>query len=167
MTQFAAAFGSRPCRRLFEIFGGRALGDQHVGILGPQPVLGDKARPLGVGQFRQFGAQPLDPFRVEFERQQVGVGKIAVVVRVLLRAHRPGHAAAAVEQPGLLLDRAALLDQLDLAGASYSIACMTKRTEFTFLISQRVPYCSPGRRTETLQSQRREPSSMLPSQVPR
>ena len=82
---------------------------------GRKPVFGDKARLLGVGQFGQFGAQPLDPFRVELQRQQVGIGEIAVIVRVLLRAHRPGHAAAAVEQPRLLLDRAALLDQLDLA----------------------------------------------------
>src|SRR3954468_19375148 len=36
-------------------------------------------------------------------------------MRVFLRAHRPSHAAAAVEQPRLLLDRAALLDQIDLA----------------------------------------------------
>ena len=51
--------------------------------------------------------------------------------------------------------------------ASYSIACFTKRIEFTFLISQRVPSSPPGLRTETLTSQRIEPSSMLPSQVPR
>ena len=51
--------------------------------------------------------------------------------------------------------------------ASISIACMTKRTELTFLISQRVPNGAPGLRTETLQSQRSDPSSMLPSQVPR
>ena len=51
--------------------------------------------------------------------------------------------------------------------ASYSIACWTKRIELTFLISQRVPSSPPGLRTETLTSQRMEPSSMLPSQVPR
>ena len=51
--------------------------------------------------------------------------------------------------------------------ASYSMAAMTKRIELTFLISQRVPNGSPGLRTETFTSQRMEPSSMLPSQVPR
>ena len=51
--------------------------------------------------------------------------------------------------------------------ASASIACMTKRMELTFFTSQRVRYASPGFRTETLTSARKEPSSMLPSQVPR
>ena len=51
--------------------------------------------------------------------------------------------------------------------ASYSIAWPTKRIELTFLISQRVPSGSPGRRTETLTSARRLPFSMSPSQVPR
>src|SRR5258705_13799803 len=36
-------------------------------------------------------------------------------MRVLLRAHRPGLAAHAVEEARLLLDRGARLDQLDLA----------------------------------------------------
>ena len=39
------------------------------------------------------------------------------------------------------------------------------RIEFTFLISQRVPNGSPGRRTDMLTSARIEPSSILPSQV--
>jgi hypothetical protein len=51
--------------------------------------------------------------------------------------------------------------------ASYSTAAATKRIEFTFLISQRVPSGPPGRRTDTFTSARMEPSSMLPSQVPR
>ena len=51
--------------------------------------------------------------------------------------------------------------------ASASIACMTKRIELTFFTSQRVRYGSPCLRTETLTSARMEPSSMLPSQVPR
>ena len=51
--------------------------------------------------------------------------------------------------------------------ASASTACMTKRMELTFFTSQRVRYPSPAFRTETLTSARIEPSSMLPSQVPR
>jgi hypothetical protein len=51
--------------------------------------------------------------------------------------------------------------------ASCSMAWPMKRIELTFLISQRVPSCAPGFRTETLTSARNEPSSMLPSQVPR
>ena len=42
-----------------------------------------------------------------------------------------------------------------------------KRKEFRFLISQRVPNSFwPTGRTETLASQRNEPSCMLPSQTP-
>ena len=51
--------------------------------------------------------------------------------------------------------------------ASNSIACSMKRNELRFLISQRVPsFSSPILRTETLASQRNEPSCMLPSQMP-
>jgi len=39
--------------------------------------------------------------------------------------------------------------------------------EETFLISHLVPSASPGRRTDTLTSARNDPSSILPSQVPR
>ena len=41
-----------------------------------------------------------------------------------------------------------------------------KRKLLRFLISQRVPSGSPGRRTDTLASQRKLPSCMLPSQMP-
>ena len=49
---------------------------------------------------------------------------------------------------------------------SKSIACCRKRKLFRFLISRRVPKGAPGRRTETLASQRKLPSCMLPSQMP-
>ncbi len=51
--------------------------------------------------------------------------------------------------------------------ASASMACMTKRTEFTFFTSHRVRNGSPCLRTDTFTSARIDPSSMLPSQVPR
>ncbi len=51
---------------------------------------------------------------------------------------------------------------------SWLIAFSMKRKELTFLISARVPNSAwPFGRTETLQSQRSEPSAMLPSQMPR
>ena len=46
------------------------------------------------------------------------------------------------------------------------MACSMKRNELRFLISQRVPSGSPGRRTDTFASQRKDPSCMLPSQMP-
>src|SRR3954447_827886 len=50
--------------------------------------------------------------------------------------------------------------------ASCSIAWPMKRTEFTFLISQRVPSGSPGRRTDTLPSAPRVAFPLSPAQVP-
>ncbi len=51
---------------------------------------------------------------------------------------------------------------------SYSIACLMKRKELMFFSSARVPNSAwPQGRTETLASQRKEPSSRLPSQMPR
>ena len=50
---------------------------------------------------------------------------------------------------------------------SYSSACCTLRNEFRFLISTLVPsVVAPRGRSETLASQRSEPSSMLPSHTP-
>ena len=103
----------------------------------------------------------------ELERQQVGIREVAIVVRLLLGAHRARLARHWIEQPRLLLDRAAVLEDLDLAARLVSIAWPMKRIELTFLISQRVPSGSPGRRTDTLTSARRLPFSMSPSQVPR
>ncbi|MNW21795.1 hypothetical protein D3C71_2229100 [compost metagenome] len=46
------------------------------------------------------------------------------------------------------------------------MACCMNLKLFRFLISRRVPSGAPGLRTETLASQRNEPSCMLPSQMP-
>ena len=58
--------------------------------------------------------QRVDVSVVEFERQQIGIGEIAVVVRLFLGAHRARLAFAGIEQPRLLVDGAAVLDDLDL-----------------------------------------------------
>ena len=52
--------------------------------------------------------------RRDHQRRQVGVGEVAVVVRVFLAAHRARLAAIGVEQHGRLLDAAAVLDRVDL-----------------------------------------------------
>ena len=65
------------------------------------------------------------------------------------------------------MDGAAVLQNVDLAARLVFDRLATKRMEFMFLISQRVPSFSPGLRTETFTSARMEPSSILPSQVPR
>ena len=70
---------------------------------------------LGVGQLGQARAAFLEEGVVELEREQVGIGEIAIVVRVFLRAQGPRHPLVGVEQPGFLDHRSAALDQLDLA----------------------------------------------------
>ena len=70
---------------------------------------------LGVGQLGQARAAFLEERVVELERQQVGIGEVAIIVRVFLRAQRARHALVGIEQPRFLGDRAAALDQLDLA----------------------------------------------------
>ena len=51
----------------------------------------------------------------ELQRQQIGIREIAVVVRLFLGAHRAGLALVRIEQPGFLVDRAAVLEDFDLA----------------------------------------------------
>src|SRR3546814_19162588 len=74
-----------------------------------------KAPLLCVRQLRQRFLQCFDDVPFEFERQEVGVGEVAVVMCLLLRAHGPRLALARVEQPRLLDDLAAVLENLDLA----------------------------------------------------
>ena len=57
----------------------------------------------------------VDPLLRDQERRQVGLGEIAIVVRLLLRAHRARLALLVVEQPRLLRDLAARLDHRHLA----------------------------------------------------
>ncbi len=52
---------------------------------------------------------------VEFERQQIRVREVAIIVRIFLGPQRARRAAIGIEQPRLLHDRAALLEHLDLA----------------------------------------------------
>ena len=94
---------------------GLGLGGQDIGVIGrqPQPLL--IARALGVGQFGQAGPAFVEKRVVEFDRQQVGIGEIAIVVRVFFRAHRASLIAIGIIEPRFLDDFAAVLDQIDLA----------------------------------------------------
>jgi hypothetical protein len=55
-----------------------------------------------------------DPVRRNDQRQQVGIGEVAVIVRVLLAPHHPRLAGIRVEEHGGLRDLAAFLDFADL-----------------------------------------------------
>ncbi len=100
---------------VLEIIGRFLLGDQHVGVIGAQAIVGDETRALGIGKLGQVLTKPIHIVLRQLERQQVGVREIAIIVRLLLRAHRARLTGLGVEQPRLLMDDAALLQDLDLA----------------------------------------------------
>ena len=77
-----------------------------AGVVGGQAGL-HEPRLLLVRQFGQRLRDLVDPGLVELQRQQIGIGEIAIVVRLFLRAHGAGLAGAGVEQARLLIDRAA------------------------------------------------------------
>src|SRR3954466_10259049 len=92
-----------------------ALGHQHAGIIGRQAEALDEARLLLIRQFRQLRPEFVDVVLRELERQQIRIRKIAIVMRFFLGAHRARLAPVGIEQPRFLVDRAAILDDLDLA----------------------------------------------------
>ncbi len=65
-------------------------------------------------QLGHLGAHPLDPLGSDHQRRQVGVGEVAVVVRIFLAAHGAGLAVGGVEQHRRLLDRQPVLEPVDL-----------------------------------------------------
>ena len=98
-----------------EVMGDLLLGDEDLGIARRQAQLGHEALHLGDRQFREGGAHRLDPLAGDLDGDEVGIGEVAVVVRLLLAAHRAGGAALGVVEAGLLHHPAALLDELGLA----------------------------------------------------
>ena len=63
----------------------------------------------------QCGSHLLDPGFVDRQRRQIGIGEIAVVLRVFLAAHRARLVPVGIVESRLLRDGPAVLDQLDLA----------------------------------------------------
>jgi hypothetical protein len=100
------------------------------------------------------------------QRRQVGVGEVAVVVRVFLGAHGARLAGVGVEQHGGLLDGVAVLDLLDLPADLVVDRLLHERNEFRFLISRRVPSGAPGLAHRHVGVAAELPSCMLPSQMP-
>ena len=93
-------------KKQLEPRGGLLLRRQHRCVVLADAELADIAFALGVGKLRQVGPARRDERIVEFKRQEVGVGKIAIVVRILLRTERPRLHAVGIEQPCFLTDRA-------------------------------------------------------------
>ena len=87
-NQLAAAFGRRPRAPSPRRSRRARARDQHARVVERQAVGAHEALLLLVGQLGQMPAQILDVGLGEFQRQEVGIGEIAVVVRLLLGAHR-------------------------------------------------------------------------------
>ena len=168
MIQFAASFASRPLATASKKSAEARSDDQNAGIIGRKRILLHEARALLVRQLRAASFSSFfDESIGQLQRQQIGVGEIAVIVRFFLRAHGARRAGFGVEQRVSCLIVPPSSRMSIWRRASCSMAWPMKRMEFTFLISQRVPSGSPGWRTETFTSARSDPSSILPSQVPR
>lgn len=67
------------------------------------------------GQFGHLALHALDPGRVDHERHQIGVGEVAVILRIFLAAHRARLALVRIVEARFLHHFAAVLDQFDLA----------------------------------------------------
>ena len=65
-------------------------------------------------QFRHGGFDRRNHFARDRQRQQIGVGKIAIVHRIFLAAHGAGLVAVRVVQTRLLHHAAAVFDQINL-----------------------------------------------------
>ena len=91
------------------------LQDQHARVVGREAVFLDEARLTDVRQLGQGRLDAVDERLRHHQRQQVGIGEVAIVVRVFLGAQRPRLALGRLELARLLHDPAAAFDHLDLA----------------------------------------------------
>ena len=98
-----------------EVIGLGLLRDQHHGVVLRQAVIGHQTTALLVRQLGQVGLDLVDPGLFQLQRQQVGVGEVAIVHRLFLGPHRARFARRRIIQTGFLNDRAAVLEDLDLA----------------------------------------------------
>ena len=91
-----------------------AAGGEQAGIVFAYTELVYKTRRHFFGQLGHLLAGFLQLFVGNDDGQQVGVGEIAVIVRVFFQAHHAGFALVGVKQHGRLLHLAAVFQNLDL-----------------------------------------------------
>ena len=91
-----------------------APGHEHERALEVERSL-DVADPLR-RELRELGPERVDERRRRLDRDEIGLGEVAVVVRLLLRTPRREPVVGDVEVVGVLLHLAARLPDLDLAG---------------------------------------------------
>ena len=110
----------------------------------------------------------LQPRRVRFDRDEVGLGEVAVVERLLLGPERDSHPALLVPVARLLDDDSAGRDDLGLA---FDLVLdrpteRPERVEVLHLAACAELRLRRLRLTDTLASMRIEPSSIRPSDAP-
>ena len=150
--------GRQPVAAPLDGDGDRLVGGVHARGRGQGgPALG--------GQGRQGRADLLDPRRVGRQRHEVGLGEVAVVVGVLLRAERVGAAVVLVPVARLLADDLPVAEQHDLPARLVLDRTAERAHRVEVLDLATSAEGSPGRRTDTLASTRIEPSSILASEA--
>ena len=87
---------------------------QYVGIVGNKVEIPHESLALRIGKFREFTTDTFDLCRAYHNRQQVRIWKVAIVVRFLFTAHRPGFVAIRIVKPGFLDYGTAVFDDIDL-----------------------------------------------------
>ncbi len=87
------------------------LGRQLGGFQRGQAILALQALFSGAWQFGQRGFHPLDPFLTDHQRGQVGLGEVAVIVRLLFGALRVGALFSLAPTQRFLVHFSAALEQ--------------------------------------------------------
>src|SRR6266567_7361885 len=105
-----------------------ATNDKLQSLLAIKTILRDEAIHHRCGQLRQCRSHSLNPRLIDRERRQIGIGEIAIILRVLLAAHRARLVPVGIVKPRLLHDGSAVLDQLDLA-ADFELDRMLKKAK--------------------------------------
>ena len=69
---------------------------EHIGVVGAQAVFGEEAGALGLGKLGHLRRNAGQPLAADSERDQIGFGKVAVVVRFFFGTHGDGFAGIGV-----------------------------------------------------------------------
>ena len=126
------------------------------------------ARSLLVGQLGKLGANAVDPLVGQTVRSKVGLGEQAVVISGFLHAHHDGTLRRRVPMARFLVDLATLFKHLGLTAnlISQAVVQILERVHILELGLHARFSESARRRSDTLPSQRMEPSSMEQSEMP-
>ena len=89
-------------------------GNQSRRVIARQTQIIDEAVTHLPRQFRQLGFYLGNPVSRNNQRQQIGIGEVAVIVGIFLGPHNPGFTPVRIKQHGRLLNLATFFDFIDL-----------------------------------------------------